>query len=231
MITKWRRLGFNLTVVPSRDASSVCGKEYFWHAFVVPNTMCNVKTWNSQFSHETFPRPKPQFLSRHKVTRWTASFSGKAICFCRRCLPVPFRHCCRRRRVSEWRHLLQQRHRGLAHGLNHSHGNAQSWVLADKHKHSPYREAQAWRDYSLTAPTDWRPRHWRRAGNRQRVRRRKKRCQLAVARLPSIVRDKNVLQGANLSRVAHGKAKGAVPITTANILVENKVISLFILNV
>lgn len=47
--------------------------------------------------------------------------------------------------ASEWRHLLQQRHRGLAEGLNHSHGNAQSWERADKHKHSPYRKAQTWR--------------------------------------------------------------------------------------
>lgn len=181
---------------------------------------------------EKFTRPKPQFLSRHKVTRWTASFSGKAICFLPPlCLPIPFRR--RRCGVFEWRHLLQQRHRGLAQGLNHSHGNAQSWVLADKHKHSPYREAQAWRDYSLTAPTDWRPRHWRRAGNRQRVRRGKKKCPFAVARLPSIVRDKMFCW----DRICHGWHRGRQKVrcqkqlvihSGLHLIVKNKVISLLI---
>lgn len=76
----------------------------------------------------------------HKVTCLTASSLGRRyVCRCRVFLSAL---CCR---VCEWRHLLQQRHRGLAEGLNHSHGNVQSWERADKHKHSPYQNTQTWK--------------------------------------------------------------------------------------
>lgn len=77
---------------------------------------------------------------QYKVTCLTASSLGRRYVCRYRVFPSTL--CCG---VCEWRHLLQQRHRGLAEGLNHSHGNAQSWELADKHKHSPYQNTQTWK--------------------------------------------------------------------------------------
>lgn len=93
-------------------------------------------SWDSVAS----PKTDATISGQYKVTRLTASSLGRGyVCRCHVFLsPL----CCR---VSEWRHLLQQRHRGLAEGLNHSHGNVRHWERADKHKHSPYRKAQTWK--------------------------------------------------------------------------------------
>lgn len=90
-------------------------------------------SWDSVAS----PKTDATISAQYNVTRLTASSLGRGyVCQCHVFLSLL---CCR---VSEWRHLLQQRHRGLAEGLNHSHGNVRHWECADKHKHSPYRKAQ-----------------------------------------------------------------------------------------
>lgn len=125
---KWEsRLCMNLSpqTTPAEQSSSLHGGHR------PPRT-----SWDSVGSSKTGGTISGQY----KVTCLTASSLGRRyVCRCRVFLS-PLR--CR---VSEWRHLLQQRHRGLAEGLNHSHGNVRSWERADKHKHSPYRKAQTWK--------------------------------------------------------------------------------------
>lgn len=86
------------------------------------------------------PKTDATISGQYKVT-FDGILLGKGDMFAGAMYSFPFPSL----RVSEWRHLLQQRHGGLAEGLNHSHGNVRHWERADKHKHSPYRKAQTWK--------------------------------------------------------------------------------------
>lgn len=99
---------------------------------------CYTKMWVFCRECINWSKTDPTISGQYKVTCLTASSLGRRYVFCVFLSSL----CCR---VCEWRHLLQQRHRGLAEGLNHSHGNVRSWERADKHKHSPYHNTQTWK--------------------------------------------------------------------------------------
>lgn len=109
-----------------------CQKKYHVVTFHLLHTCFSSLFW------WVAPRQMPQFWVR---TRWHVwlHHSREGDLFATAVYSCPLSTA-----AYEWRHLLQQRHRGLAESLNHSHGNAQSWECADKHKHSPYQNTQTW---------------------------------------------------------------------------------------